>query len=502
MRRSLYILACFFCTLIPDTAFSQKEAAAKTADSLLNYAGNTYQQDLKSTLQATREALQLAREHQLEKHICKAYTQLGVMYTNAGLYTNALEEFHKALSIAKKKGWGELEADIITDLGNVYYYEDSLTRALDYYELSLEKSEKYQNLRLIARNLGNIGLVNQQLGNYGLAKKFTLQALQMSIKTGNKRGTCVNYENLATLYTFANKLDSAQHYYLMAQQIAQQSNFLWEQIYIYQGMAKVQRKLEDWNASKRLLLNALDLSQKSSSTQLIKSIFLELSEHEEQAGNYRKALEYQRKHNILRDSLSTLAQRKEQQHFYHLMEVERNVNENNILKANIAAQKHELKASMANQEKQLAITIAVGIALLMAVGIMFFILYHYHQNKKNHQQLQQMHQAIQTQAKELEDAYQKIQQYNLELEGSIGERTRQLNQQNKQLIQYAYFNAHKVRGPLARIMGLVNLLPKAAHPLESEFIQDRLAESAQELDKVIHEINLILEVKQPVNQDN
>ena len=71
MRRSLYILACFFCTIFPYTAFSQKEAAAKTADSLLIYAANTYQQDLKSTLQATRDALQLAREHQLEEHICK-----------------------------------------------------------------------------------------------------------------------------------------------------------------------------------------------------------------------------------------------------------------------------------------------------------------------------------------------------------------------------------------------------------------------------------------------
>jgi hypothetical protein len=52
-------------------------------------------------------------------------------------------------------------------------------------------------------------------------------------------------------------------------------------------------------------------------------------------------------------------------------------------------------------------------------------------------------------------------------------------------------NAHKVRGPLARILGLINLYKD--HQVEVHDLFDKVDEAAHELDHVIKEINSSLE---------
>lgn len=81
-----------------------------------------------------------------------------------------------------------------------------------------------------------------------------------------------------------------------------------------------------------------------------------------------------------------------------------------------------------------------------------------------------------------------IEQINTSLEQTVKERTEQLEDQNKKLLEYAYFNAHKVRGPLARILGLTYLVQKSPNDNPIEMIE-RIEVSALELDKVIRDVN-------------
>ncbi|MFA0961189.1 PAS domain-containing protein [Roseivirga sp. BDSF3-8] len=63
-----------------------------------------------------------------------------------------------------------------------------------------------------------------------------------------------------------------------------------------------------------------------------------------------------------------------------------------------------------------------------------------------------------------------------------------LKHQNQQLIDYAFFNSHRLRAPLARVMGLAELIKQdVEHPL-----MPKLLESASELDNVTRDINHIL----------
>lgn len=81
-----------------------------------------------------------------------------------------------------------------------------------------------------------------------------------------------------------------------------------------------------------------------------------------------------------------------------------------------------------------------------------------------------------------------------QLEELLKSRTLQVAQKDEDLRKYAFHNAHTVRSPLARILGLINLVDQEdlSNPDTKEFYMTALKENAHELDKIIKEMNKIL----------
>lgn len=89
-----------------------------------------------------------------------------------------------------------------------------------------------------------------------------------------------------------------------------------------------------------------------------------------------------------------------------------------------------------------------------------------------------------------------LRKLNLNLEEKVTQRTSELMLQNEKLINYAYFNAHELRGPFCRIKGLIYL--KSLDNLSDDDlnqINKRLDHDIIELDRTIHKI------QQLVNED-
>ena len=71
------------------------------------------------------------------------------------------------------------------------------------------------------------------------------------------------------------------------------------------------------------------------------------------------------------------------------------------------------------------------------------------------------------------------------LERMVREQTDTLEKRNRQLAEFAFLNAHKMRGPLARILGLVEVLPLTNSRAEEKECLQFIAQSAMELDAAI-----------------
>jgi hypothetical protein len=91
---------------------------------------------------------------------------------------------------------------------------------------------------------------------------------------------------------------------------------------------------------------------------------------------------------------------------------------------------------------------------------------------------------------------------NQSLEARVAERTATLNQQNKQLTEYAFVNAHLLRGPLSRILGLIEIIRLSKNQDDLLSLVNMLDASTKELDGVVHKITSILHEGRPLNRNS
>jgi signal transduction histidine kinase len=101
--------------------------------------------------------------------------------------------------------------------------------------------------------------------------------------------------------------------------------------------------------------------------------------------------------------------------------------------------------------------------------------------------------ALQISNEEIQAQGEEIQVINENLEAQVKKRTQELERKNKVLEEYAFINAHKLRGPLASILGLINLLNKAELNHEARSIMEHMSDSAQKLDSIVGTITKTIE---------
>ena len=97
-------------------------------------------------------------------------------------------------------------------------------------------------------------------------------------------------------------------------------------------------------------------------------------------------------------------------------------------------------------------------------------------------------QEIETQNEELQQSQENLSELNNHLEQLVEDRTNKIKEQNERLIRYAYANAHHLRGPVARLLGLIQV-SKMETNLDYKFLFDRIQEQTIELDEVVKGIN-------------
>jgi hypothetical protein len=93
----------------------------------------------------------------------------------------------------------------------------------------------------------------------------------------------------------------------------------------------------------------------------------------------------------------------------------------------------------------------------------------------------------------IENQKKELASWNETLEETVQIRTREIEIQNETLRGYAHYNAHHLRGPFCRIKGLLNLRSITTDPQELAHIERLLAESVQELETVLHEIQELVQ---------
>ena len=96
---------------------------------------------------------------------------------------------------------------------------------------------------------------------------------------------------------------------------------------------------------------------------------------------------------------------------------------------------------------------------------------------------------IENQNAKLKEQRKEISKINNSLEQRVKDRTEKLEEQNQQLTEYAFINAHLLRAPVCNIMGLIDLLKSNPIDDDQKEIIEFLDNSTKELDEMVMKIN-------------
>ena len=102
--------------------------------------------------------------------------------------------------------------------------------------------------------------------------------------------------------------------------------------------------------------------------------------------------------------------------------------------------------------------------------------------------LQAARAEIEEKNRKLEEKINELNQLNSQLEEIIHEKTKKIQAQNEQLIQHAHESAHHLRAPVARILGLVNIV-RADTTADYHELFSKLNVEIEDLDLVIKRIS-------------
>ncbi len=96
-----------------------------------------------------------------------------------------------------------------------------------------------------------------------------------------------------------------------------------------------------------------------------------------------------------------------------------------------------------------------------------------------------------TQNEQIKEQKAEVEKLNNDLNNLIEQRTREVETRNKMLGEYAFVNAHVLRGPLSRVLGLLNLMQLEQKNYSPEKVKE-VHLAAKEMDLIIRKINDVL----------
>ena len=380
-------------------------------------------------------------------------------------------------------------AQVYNNMGEVNKRLGEVDMALEYLLRSLDM-KRTDSTRAMA--LYNVGELYITMGKYDKATEYITQSMELALQNQNERIIAYNYWSTARIKTEQKLYREAFEYYALAEKLWSKLGETRSLIQTYQDIAYTHRQMGELDNALRYLNKASVLSDKINVPDLRITTYLEYFKVDSAAGNYKRAVTYLSRHNALKDSVYDLLKAEQIARVQAIYETEMHERENKQLRT-----EKELK----DAELQLrdVLIIAVSISLLVA-GILAVILFRQRREilqanknlKAKNEEISFQKNAIESQAEALLILNEELQDLNKSLEGRIDERTKQIYHQNKKLAEYTFVNAHKLRAPVASILGLINLLQQA-DANEQKLILSHLKTCGEELDNTIQAINLNLE---------
>lgn len=309
----------------------------------------------------------------------QAYNAMGLIYSQLGDYSTAIENYFKAIKIDEARNDKE---NMASDYGNIALVYESLKKydiALSYITKAMTIGKEIGDKDGYSNAIGNLSNLYDEMGDPKKALEYGLEFLKLESGGKNKSNLAGMLSNVGSLYDELGQKDKALDYYQQSQAIALElgNDDIILANYINIGTLDLDKKkytLALDNFSKALEL-ALQMGSKPHESECYRVMAVAYRGQ----GNLDKAYAYLDKYSALKDTLLN----------------EENTRQINQMNAMYEKDKQELKIGALEKEKKLSEEVIqkqnslrkvlVGIVVLIVVlAVVLFVAFI---NKRKHNRL-------------------------------------------------------------------------------------------------------------------
>ncbi|MHB1277964.1 MAG: tetratricopeptide repeat protein [Bacteroidia bacterium] len=154
-------------------------------------------------------ALTLLETEKMPQVEMAVLTNISLLYKDLGYHGKALEYLYKALELEKQSEKKQNLPIILENIGSLYMDQENYARSDSLFDLALSMQMQRGDSAGLARNLSNKARLEQKKNNTFRAIELFQQALAISVQGGNLNSMQVMYSNLGIAYANLKLYDSA-----------------------------------------------------------------------------------------------------------------------------------------------------------------------------------------------------------------------------------------------------------------------------------------------------
>ncbi len=362
--------------------------------SLYNNLGNVEESrgNYVQALDYYQNSLRIRKELGDSLRVARLYYNISILYESMGLYSEALNHIFKYLELMALLPHQQTDlAHAYIVIGNIKLELDRFSEAADNYRKALSIYRSQGNARELADALNNLGNAEDaradslyEAGNLQRAQEFSERALQLyrealeiRLHEKDEEGVAELYNNMALAYknlgTYLSKQGAAEQAFAKwdtALQLFRPALNIWREyenrkgeMMVYNGIGDVHRRLGALDSSLHYVQKYLSIAEEINDPKYRQNAYKDLGKIHYALGLYKKAYEYRRaydriKYQRLNEKKIRDNERREILYGDRLKQYE------------IERQRQELLLQQERARRMLITFVGGGIILLLIIGLL------------------------------------------------------------------------------------------------------------------------------------
>ena len=475
-----------------------------------------------------------ARNYFLEKSLVRKYVtlliDLGKIFSQRGDYELALNNLYDALKLSQLHHFDAESSVIRIQIGWVNHYLDNPGQAL----LMVNEAMRLNPTKLLRSDLANgltlKGVVLTDFRNYTQARSCLDSVLQIYKEFGSYQGMSETLMNMGYLEVKREKYTEALRLYTESIRLAEAIPNNYVLAWAYWGRGHVCFKLGDFKNSLLFLDKSKKYANLIGSSEVMVFNYNTRRDLLAVENRFKEALQFSILASQLKDSLRKSDVARRFVNLEKIQEIEQRNRDIRILQKDKLLAENKILLQEDKLKQQSILMIGGFIGLLM-LGILALIYYRFYSRikilnvsvidkntriqaqanrlqevnkelKRLYNEVYEQKKEIQNQTDKLFESNKSILEINRSLEKIVTEKTVELRKinaelikQNSELFQFSYSVSHNLRGPVARLLGLVDLAEKEDVPSQAKQLTHFISKTAFELDQIVNDLVQILELR-------